>query len=150
MTIFEFFTLPLNELLFQFCIPFLVSFALMFGVLEGMKLFKKKINFVIALAATLAFANSPLFLTFSQLISSYGAFLVFASFIAVFALAGIIRGGKRLGAEAELMELEKKIGEKEFELKQLLQLGKEKEAEQVAKELEELRKKREGLKKITG
>lgn len=148
MSIFYFFTLPPQEFIFKFWVPFLISFTLFFAILEGVKIFNKKINFIISLSATLLFANSPFFITFSEYFTAYAAFFVFAAFIALFGVGVMVMGGKRLKAiwiEEELKKINQELEIKRKQFEEAAERKDEVRAALLKEEINELIKKKKEL-----
>jgi len=83
-------TLAPWELINTFIIPFIVMFAILWGTLAAMKIFKdKKINAVIALGIVLFLASTDLFLMISQWMIQLGSFVAVGAFLLVF-VGGVI------------------------------------------------------------
>ena len=106
----------LPSFLYDFFLPFLLSFTLAYATLQIFKLFDKRINLVIALSLTLIFSASPFFKIFTTYLPYFSAIFIFLLFVAVF-LYGSFRK-----SEVVLKEVGK------FEYKRMLEdLRKEKE-----------------------
>lgn len=111
-----------QQLVYTVFLPFIMVFAIIFGVLQAIRLFNKKINVVLALAITFLAAYGGLFDFFSTYFLYLGPYFGVAVFVAVFvvgALAWGIGRGKEfyyqsLSPEKKLEEINKKI-EKEYE-----------------------------------
>jgi len=76
-------TIP-QELLFSVFIPFILIFAILWGVLESLGLFSRRINTIIALALTLTAGYGGVFFWLSAYLMQLGAFLGVAVFVIVF------------------------------------------------------------------
>ena len=70
--------------LYEFFIPFLLSFTLMYAALQLFKLFDKRINLVIALSLTILFSVSPLFKLFATYLPYFSAVFILGLFVIVF------------------------------------------------------------------
>lgn len=140
--------IDLFEFLFNTWVPFLISFVLIYGVLEGIKIFNRRINFMISLLLSLAFLTSPAFKIFSEIFTSYAAFFVIATLVAVFIVGSLVHGGRKIiqiekrELEERLKAVNEKIRKKEEELERARREGKEEQAAQISKELEDLKRKK--------
>jgi predicted PurR-regulated permease PerM len=74
----------LPSFLYNFFIPFLLSFTLTYAALQVFKLFDKRINLVIALSLTLIFSASPFFKLFTTYLPYFSAIFIFGLFVIVF------------------------------------------------------------------
>lgn len=82
--------IPQEQLIFQVILPFIVVFAILWGALESLGTFSRRINLVLALSFTTGFAITDYFLWFSRYLINLGSFLVLAAFLALFGF-GILR-----------------------------------------------------------
>ena len=141
--------IPLQDFIFNTWIPFLISFALLYGVLEGVKIFDRRISLLIAFLATLAFSASPFFEIFSQFFIKYSAFFILSIFLVLFVGGGLIFGKRKISSiyeeTKELKEIEKEIDNCKKELEKAEEEGDTKKVEELKKKLKELEKKKEKL-----
>ena len=157
MEIFLGFTL--HEFVFQLLLPFCFVFILLYGVLQGMRIFDKRINVAISLIATLFFMLSPAYSWLLLIFERYVAFFVLGLIILVFfvgmalhagiKLKGIVKPedkvkkkkeeAAKLRAEAAKLAASKEWEELPPDVKVLIS-EKLKRAEELEKEAEELRR----------
>jgi len=106
-----------NELLYTMFLPFIIVFAIFFGVLSSLRFFSKKINLVLSLALTVTAAYGGLFTWVATYLMPFGAYFGVAAFAIVFfvgiAIWGLGRGKdiyyESVGGEKKLEEINKKI-----------------------------------------
>lgn len=97
------FDLPANlfssTFIFQVFIPFIILFAILWGLLESMGKFSFRVNFVVAMGFSLiaAFTN-PWILAYIATLGSYAAVVLFGALF----LFGVIRWGLGRGKEIHL------------------------------------------------
>lgn len=89
---------PQENILYGFFLPLLLIFAILYGALLVVKLFNKRINFVLALIFTLLTTATPAFAWFSSVLPTYGAVLAVGAFAAIF-IIGTIRWSWSKGRE---------------------------------------------------
>ena len=108
-----------SELLQTFFIPFILLFAIFWGLLSIMRIFNNKINIVIALCLTLAAAFTGVFTIFTTYLFQFSSFLAVGVFALIF-IFGIISwafGRSRDiyyetgGYEGKIKRLQKRIAE---------------------------------------
>lgn len=103
---------PYNEYLFTYFVPFIILFAIFWGVLTMMKIFNKKINIFLAIIFPLVFMfGAPeTFLWFSSYLISLGSFLAVGAFVAVFVF-GVIAWALQRGRDIyrDVADLDSKI-----------------------------------------
>lgn len=85
-TILEMFKLTPQELIFKLFLPFILTLIILFAVLQMVGVFKRRINLVISLIATIMIATTPLFAKMATWISQFGAYTALIAFIAVFVI----------------------------------------------------------------
>jgi hypothetical protein len=83
------------ELIYNFFLPFIFIFALLFGALEVIHIFGKKINLILALIFTFSTMVTPVFGWFATILPVYGAIAVFGVFITLFVVGTLIYGWRR-------------------------------------------------------
>jgi len=83
------FTLSIQDLIYTVILPFVITFAVLWGVLEAIKLFNRKVNIVLALAITFVAAYGGLFTLLSTYFLQFGALFGVAAFVIVF-VVGVI------------------------------------------------------------
>lgn len=107
--------LGVQEIIYSLLLPFFLMFALLFGALEMVRLFNRRINIILSLVLTILATQSPLFPFFSQVISVYGIVAVISVFMAVF-LIGSLRWGiatmERISGETGKLKKLYKLREK--------------------------------------
>ena len=107
------------ELIYNFFLPFIFIFALLFGALEVIHIFGKKINLILALIFTFSTMATPVFGWFATILLVYGAVAVFGVFIGLFVVGSLLFGlrkGKDIylesgGKQRRIEHLRKKRGE---------------------------------------
>ncbi len=115
-----------DQLLFNFFLPLILIFTLLWGALTQLGVLNRKVNAVLALAISLLIANSELFVIFSTYVAQLGAYSALAIFAVVFIVGMIFYGfgkGKEIYYESgmphkkiknintEIAKLEKKMAE---------------------------------------
>lgn len=81
---------PISDLIYSFFLPFIITFAIFWGVLSMMKFFNKRINLVLAFALTLAAAGGGLFNFYAQYLLVLGPVVAVGAFIIVFVVGTVI------------------------------------------------------------
>ncbi|MDI6798997.1 MAG: hypothetical protein QMD12_03350 [Candidatus Aenigmarchaeota archaeon] len=144
-------TLSIQDLIYTAILPFVITFAILWGVLEAIKLFNKKVNIVLALAITLVAAYSGLFTLLSNYFLQFGALFGVATFVIVF-VVGVIAWAAGRGREFYYESLRpeeksKKIGERieklYKEMKKARDRGDEGKMRALAEEIRRLELERE-------
>jgi cellulose synthase/poly-beta-1,6-N-acetylglucosamine synthase-like glycosyltransferase len=114
---------PYNEYLFTYVVPFIILFAIFWGVLSLMRIFGKKINvfFAIVFPLIFMFGAPETFLWFSNYLISLGSYLAIGAFAIIF-IFGVIRWGFQRGYDVylETGAVEKKIINKNKEIAKLM------------------------------
>lgn len=82
--------IPQQQLIFQLIIPFLIVFAILWGALEALGTFSRRINLILALSFSITSAVTDMFLWFSQYVVNLGTFLALGAFLALFGF-GVLR-----------------------------------------------------------
>lgn len=116
MTILDLLAGEPSQLLHTVFLPFLVIFAIFWGVLSVMKIFGRKINIVLSLALTIIIASTDAFALISTYLAQYTAYTAIAAFTIVF-IFGTVMWALRSGREIyykqvptrELQNIRKKI-----------------------------------------
>lgn len=125
-------------------LPFIFIFALLFGALELVHLFGKKINLILALIFTFSTMATPVFGWFATILPLYGATAVFGVFIALFIVGTLIFGwrkGKDIyieggGKLSKIEHLRKKMGELQEKMQREGNEGKKRQLYEQIKKLE--------------
>jgi len=91
ITFTDIFPPPYNEYLITYFIPFILLFAIFWGLLSMMKIFSRRINTFLALIFPLVFIlGAPeTFLWFSSYLISLGSFLAVGAFVVLFVFGAI-------------------------------------------------------------
>ena len=91
MSILDFLQSLKVENLFQgFFLPFILTFAIFWGLLEALRVFNRRINLILALGITIAAAYGGLFGWLSSYLLTLGAFTGLAAFVIIFILGVIV------------------------------------------------------------
>lgn len=135
MAIFELFSgnIGIQQLIWEFMLPFLIIFAILWGVLSMLRIFSRQVNLVLSIALTLMVSASPLFTVFANYVSQFGAFTAILAFLAVFVFGAVmwaIGSGKRAyhataGSAAKVKKLQKDLEKAEKELNEAIMSGDE-------------------------
>ena len=91
-------SLGIDQLLFGLIFPFLVLFAIFWGLLATMRIFGTKVNTVLALILSLVILPTPAFVWFATYLVQLGSTLALVVFIAIFVF-GVIRWGFSRGKD---------------------------------------------------
>jgi len=91
----DFMALTPEQLVYTALVPALIIFAIFWGILESMKLFGRKVNFVLALSMTIATAFSPVFSWISYYVINLASLVGVGTFGIVLIVGIIIWGLKR-------------------------------------------------------
>ena len=91
-------SLGIDQLLFGLVFPFLVIFAIFWGLLATMRIFGTKVNTVLALILSLVILPTPAFVWFATYLVQLGSTLALVVFIAIFVF-GVIRWGFSRGKD---------------------------------------------------
>lgn len=114
---------PYNEYLFTYFVPFIILFAIFWGILTMMKIFNKKINMFLAIIFPLVFMfGAPeTFLWFSTYLINLGSFLAVGAFIAVFVF-GVIAWALQRGRDIyrDVADLDSRILKKREEMRKVI------------------------------
>jgi len=115
---------PYSEYLITYFIPFIILFAIFWGLLTMMKIFSKKINTLLALLFPIVFMlGAPeTFLWFSSYLISLGSFLAVGAFVAVFVF-GVITWALQRGRDIyrDVADLDSKILKKRQQARKMLE-----------------------------
>lgn len=90
MALTDLLTIAPEQLLYGLLLPFLLIFAITFGVLSSLRVFNKKINIVVSLILTLLVTSSPQFGLFATYIAQLGAQVVLVMFGLLFGFGVIV------------------------------------------------------------
>jgi hypothetical protein len=135
-----------NELLYSLFLPFILIFALLFGALEVVHVFNKRINLVLALVFTLFATQTPVFSWFATILPLYGAVAVLGVFAVLFVF-GIIKWGYSRGreiywevggTESRIKHLSERMEKLWKEYEKARDQGKEEKMRVLWKEIEEI------------
>lgn len=141
-TILELLQLTPQQLVYELALPFIITLAIFFGILQMVGIFRRNINLVVALGVTILAATTPQFSMVSQWLSHYTAYTVLAAFLIVFVI-GIgtwtFRKGREYttGVRMEEHNLERQIRKLENKLRTE---GNPDKRMHIARELSELRR----------
>ncbi|HLC39700.1 MAG TPA: hypothetical protein VJJ76_02355 [archaeon] len=91
-------SLGIDQLLFGLIFPFLVLFAIFWGLLATMRVFGTKVNTVLALILSLVILPTSAFVWFATYLVQLGSTLALVVFIAIFVF-GVIRWGFSRGKD---------------------------------------------------
>src|SRR3989338_771469 len=91
-------SLGIDQLLFGLVFPFLVIFAIFWGLLATMRIFGTKVNTVLALILSLVILPTSAFVWFATYLVQLGSTLALVVFIAIFVF-GVIRWGFSRGKD---------------------------------------------------
>jgi len=81
---------PFDQLFQGLLLPALIVFAILWALLNSVKVFNRKINTVLAAALTLMVAVTPQFTLFTAYIAQLGAQVAIAAFFLLFAFGTIV------------------------------------------------------------
>jgi len=111
-------SLQIDQILFSLLLPFLVLFAIFWGLLSVMRIFGNKVNIILALAFSLVIIPTPAFVWFATYLVQLGTTVALAAFILLF-IFGTIRWAlfrghdiykETGGYDRQLKNIEKEIG----------------------------------------
>lgn len=74
----------LDGLIYEFLLPFVIVFAIFWGILSGLRVFARRINLVLSLALTAVAWYGGVFVWLSGYILQLGAYVGVAAFVLVF------------------------------------------------------------------
>jgi len=86
MELIDLLNLPLEELVRAFLLPFLILFAVMWGILSAVGIFNRKINIVLSFGLSLLATFTPQFGLFATYLSQFGGQFAIAAFFIVFVI----------------------------------------------------------------
>lgn len=95
LTLEQLFTLAPEQLLYQIFIPFIIIFAILWGVLTGLGIFGSKINLILSLALTIAITFTDAFVIFSTYLFQLGGYVAIIAFVGVFMFSLIVWAFRR-------------------------------------------------------
>ncbi len=98
MALTDLLTLPPEQLGTQIFLPFILIFAILWGLLSMMPIFNRKINMILAIGITVLVANTQYFILFTQLTAQYIGFAAVAVF-GVVLIFGILQWGLHRGRD---------------------------------------------------
>ncbi len=147
----DYIKIPQEQFVFQFMLPFIIVFAILWGVLTSMKVFERKINLVLAFAMSVGFAFTNLFVWFSTYIINLGSYVALGGFIIIFVL-GIFRWmfGRGRDVYYDTQPSSEKLERIDKEIERLYEKrehASKADQDAIDKTLEELRIKRERIKR---
>ena len=143
--------MQIYDFVFNFWLPFILSFTLIFAILEGMKIFERKINITIALIVTLGFSASPFFQVFAKIIVSYSAIFVILAFFSLFVIGTSKYSLKRLKMieiKDKLRLIEEELEKRRKEYEEAIKSGDEVKARILKNEIEKLEERKDILLRI--
>ena len=139
-----------SSFIFQNFIPFIILFAIFWGLLEAINRFKAKTNLVISLGfALIAAFTNPWVLSYIATLGSYAALIMFG-FLFLF---GIIRWGLGRGKDiyyetaSKERRLEKLMREQQKWQNKLEAAGSDSEKTEIVKKLKDIEMKMEVIKR---
>jgi len=80
--------LSTQELIFQIFLPFVLIFAILWGIISALRLFDNRVNLIISLVITILLASTEAFVTLTVFYTQLGASFVFLLFIGLFFVGG--------------------------------------------------------------
>lgn len=86
MDLIELMSLPLEQVIRTFLLPFLILFAIVFAILTTLNIFKRKINIVVALGLTILASSTEQFTLFTLYLTQLGGQFALTAFFIVFIL----------------------------------------------------------------
>jgi hypothetical protein len=131
-----------HDLIYQFFLPFILTYTIFFAVLQLLPLFSKRINLIISLVITILIAVSPMWVKIVTIMTQYGVFSAVGAFFAVFVVgvwAWAFRKSREYatGTPDDIRRLEKDIRNKK---KKLDRESDERKKMRLRRELYELEK----------
>lgn len=111
--------LTLEEMVFFVFLPFIMIFAIFWGILSGMRVFGQRVSLILALVMSLIIASTEAFVWFSTFIMGLGAITGVIAFAGVFFIGVIFwafgRGrefyDEAVGYERNLEKIDRKLEE---------------------------------------
>ncbi len=98
MTLIDLLNLPTDQLFTNFFLPFILIFAILWGLFSMISIFNRKINIILAIGITLLVANTEYFVLLSTTVFQYSGFAGVVVF-GVVLIFGIIRWGFSRGED---------------------------------------------------
>jgi len=140
--------LPIDQygLLYSLILPFLLIFAVLFGALEILHIFSRKVDIVLALVFTFLTLPTGAFAWFASILPTYGAMAAVGTFAALF-FVGVIRWGFSRGKdiykehappEDKIKDLRKKYDKIMKKYLEAKEQGKDRLAKELREDLEEI------------
>jgi len=77
-----------QELIFQIFLPFILIFAILWGIISALRLFDSRVNLIISFVITILLASTEAFVTLTIFYTQLGASFVFLLFIGLFVVGG--------------------------------------------------------------
>ena len=149
MALFEIFAQSdLQQLIYNFLLPFVFTFLILYSVIGLLKIFTKRIAAIITLIITVFFASTDAFVTFTTLMSQLTGGFAVATFFAIL-LFGIVQYSAGKGkkwqeefgtGEEKLKSFNKRIAKLRERLEEA---DTEEEKDEIREEIDEWEKKRE-------
>ncbi len=138
------------DLIYNFFLPFVFSFLILYSVIRLLKLFNNKISAILALIITIFFANTQAFVTFTTTMSQFTGGFAIAIFFALFIFGAVQYAvGRGKGWEREfgnvddeVKEINKKIAKLEEKYDET---DDEHEKDEIDDTIEELKRRRDRL-----
>lgn len=140
----------LPDLIYNFFLPFIFSFLILYSVIRLLRLFDNKVSVILALVITIFFANTQTFVTFTTSMSQFTGGFAIAIFFALFIFGGVqyaLGRGREWRAEygdvkGEVERLNKEIAKWEEKLRKA---HNESEKDEIEETIEGLEKRRDRL-----
>jgi hypothetical protein len=86
MSLFELFTMPVDQMFQGFFLPFLIIFVIIWAILNSLRVFDRKVNMVLSLSVSILSSSTPQFTMFARYITQMGAQVAIVAFGLVFGL----------------------------------------------------------------
>jgi len=90
MVLTDILNLPVEQLFQGFFLPFLLAFAILWGLLSALKVFNKKVNIILSLVLTILAASTPQFALFSTYVTQLGAQVAITAFFILFGFGVLV------------------------------------------------------------
>lgn len=147
MVLFDISMFTTTELFYTLFLPFILILAILFGALELLHVFNKKINLVLALVFTLLTTQTPVFVWFATILPLYGAVAAVGVFIVLFFVLTLRWGfsrGKDIyqemgGTESRIKQLTERMGKLWKEYEKAREQGKEGKARALWEEIKKIK-----------
>lgn len=151
MTVLDYLSsLEAADMFYYVFVPFIMIFAILFGILSALGVFSRKTSMIISLCLTLIVASTESFVMFSTYVAQLGAYFAFAVFGIVFFLGITMWGwghGKEIyGQSLDMQNKIKKIDERiQKEWKEYDRTRSDYKKSAIYRRIEKLKKNKEAL-----